>query len=94
MTDALQAADLDLALDVVLDVATQVTLDGEVLVDVVTDLVDLVLGELGDLGVAVEAERVAQLLCGRLADPEDVGERDLQPLVAGMSTPAIRAMVA
>jgi hypothetical protein len=34
VTDALEAPDLDLALDVVLDVATQVAFDREVLVDV------------------------------------------------------------
>ncbi len=83
VTDALEAADLDLALDVVLDVAAQVTFDGEVLVDVVTDLVDLVLGQVGDLGVGVEVEIGADLLRRGQADAEDVGERDLQPLFAG-----------
>jgi len=83
VADPLQAPDLDLALDVVLDVATEITFDGEVLVDVVSDLVDLVLGERGHLGVAVELELVADLLSGRQTDPVDVGERDLQPLLAG-----------
>ncbi len=83
VTDALQATDLDLALDVVLDVATEVTFDGEVVVDVVTDLVDLVLGQRRDLGVTVELEIVGDALRGVQADAEDVGERDLEPLLAG-----------
>src|SRR3954451_6591294 len=81
--NALQAPDLDLALDVGLHVAAQVALDREVLVDVVTDLVDLVLGQLRDLGLAVEPEIGRDLLDRGLADAIDIGERDLQPLLAG-----------
>ena len=45
VADALVAADLDLALDVLGHVAAQVALDREVLVDVGADAVDLVLGQ-------------------------------------------------
>ena len=83
VTDALQAADLDLALDVALDVAAQVAFDLQVLVDVGADAVDLVLGEVRDLRVRVEFEFRADLLRRGQTDPEDVGERDLQPLLAG-----------
>ncbi len=82
MTDALVAADLDLALDVLLDVAPEVTLDAQVLVDVGADPEHLVVGERGDLGVGVEPDVGAQLLRRRQADAEDVGERDLQSLLA------------
>ena len=57
------------------------TLDLLVLVDVVAKLGDLVFGEVADLRVAREAECVADLLRRRLADPEDVGEPDLEPLL-------------
>ena len=71
VTDALQAADLDLALDVALHVAAQVALDLQVLVDVGTDPVDLVLGQVRDLGVRVELERSAQIFCDVVqADPK------------------------
>ena len=53
VTNTLEAPDLDLALDVALHVAPQVTLDGQVLVDVGADAVDLTLGEIGDLRVGV-----------------------------------------
>jgi hypothetical protein len=81
--DALEAPDLDLALDVLLHVAAEVTLDAQVLVDVGPDAGDLVLGQPGHLGVRVEPEIGAELLRGRATDAEDVGERDLQPLLAG-----------
>ena len=64
--DALEAADLDLALNVALHIATQVSLNFEVLIDVRTDLVDLVLGQIRHLGVGIEFECCAQgLRCGR-----------------------------
>ena len=49
MPDALVAADLDLALDVLGDLAPQVTLDLVGSVDELADLADLVLGEVADL---------------------------------------------
>ena len=62
MAQALPAADLHLAADVLLDLTAQVALDLEVLVDVGADPVDLFVGEVADPGVAVEAELVADLL--------------------------------
>jgi hypothetical protein len=83
VAQALPAADLHLAADVLLDVAAEVAFDLEVLIDVGADLVDLFVGQITDPGVAIELELVGDLLGGRLTDPEDVGERDLQPLLAG-----------
>src|SRR5712691_4791398 len=54
VTDALVAPDLDLALDVLSDLAPQVALDLVVLVDVGADLQDLVLGEVADLRPALD----------------------------------------
>ena len=63
MAQALVAADLHLALDVLLDLAAQVALDLEVLVDVGADAVDLFVGEVTDPGVRVDAELAAQICC-------------------------------
>src|SRR5262249_16539501 len=52
------------------------------LVDVVTQPRDLLVGEVAHLGVAVDAELVQHLLRRRLADAEDVGEADLDALLA------------
>src|SRR4051794_39936362 len=82
MTQALVATDLHLALDVLRDVAPQVTFDLEVGVDVGADAVDLFVGEVTHPGVGVEAELGDDLLRGRLPDAGDVGEADLQPLLA------------
>ena len=83
MAQALPAADLHLAADVLLHLTAQVALHLEVLVDVGADLVDLFVGEVAHPGVQVEAELFADLLGGGPADAEDVGEADLQPLLAG-----------
>ena len=56
VADALVAPDLDLALNVVLDIAPEVTLDGQVGVDVGPDAVDLLLGQVGDLDVRIEVD--------------------------------------
>ena len=82
MTKTLVAADLHLALDVLLDVAAQVTFDLQVGIDVRADAVDLFIGEVAHARVGVEIEVRDDLLRGRLPDPEDVGEADLQPLLA------------
>ena len=83
MPDALVAADLDLALDVLRHIAAQVTFDREVGVDPATDAIDLFLGQVADPSVGIDADFGADLARGRPADAEDVGERDLQPLLAG-----------
>ena len=52
-------------------------------VDPVTDLVELVLGHVADALVGIKAGLGADTLRRGLADSEDVGERDFQPLFAG-----------
>src|SRR6201985_3723212 len=74
-------ADLRETLDRVRPLAAQVTLDLEIRVDVVAKLRNLVFGQIAHLRVAREPERVADLLRGGLADPEDVRQPDLEPLL-------------
>src|SRR5690606_11304906 len=81
--DALVAANLDLATDVGLDLAAQVTLDLEVRLDVVTHRDELLVGELVHTQVGAHTGRLEDLLGAGAADAVDVGESDLQPLVAG-----------
>jgi hypothetical protein len=83
VADALVAADLDLALDVLRDLAAEVTLDLEVLVDESADLEYLVLGEVADLGRRVHTGPGDDLVGAGRPDAVDVGQRDIQPLVAG-----------
>src|SRR4051812_21836553 len=79
----LVAADLHLAADVGGHLAAQVTLDAEVLVDVVAQPQQVLVAEVLDPQVGAHAGRLDGLLGVGLADPVDVGERDLHPLLAG-----------
>src|SRR5664280_2344278 len=81
--DALVAADLHLALDVLGNVAAEVALHLQVGVDVVPEAGHLFVGEVPYPGVGAGLGGGADLLRGGPADAEDVGERDLQPLLAG-----------
>jgi hypothetical protein len=81
--DALVAPDLDLPADVGLHLAAQVALDPVVRLDVLAQRDQLGLRELvhpqvtGDAGGGEGLERTGA------SDSEDVGQRDLDPLVAG-----------
>src|SRR5215213_99051 len=81
--DALVAADLDLALDVLLDLTAQVALDLVVGVDPLPEADDLLLGQVADAGVGVDPGPLDRLDGAGPAEAEDVGEADLHPLLTG-----------
>src|SRR5262245_53118557 len=83
MTDSTVRADLAEALDRLRALAAQISFDLKVLVDVLTELRDFVVGEVANLRVGVEPELGGDLLRGRLADPVDVREPDLESLLVG-----------
>src|ERR1700760_1886550 len=83
VADPLVAADLHLAPDVGLNLAAQVTFHLVGRVDPVAELHQLLVAEAADPGVPADAGRRQRLQCPRAADAEDIGERDLDPLVAG-----------
>src|SRR6266700_786252 len=83
VANPLVAADLDLAPDVGLNLAAQVTFDLVGRVDPVAELHQLFVGEATDPGVAADAGCLQRLQRPRAADAVDVGERDLEPLIAG-----------
>ena len=78
----LVAADLDLAADVRLDLTSEVTLDLEVGFDLVAKLDQLLVTERVNASVRVDAGGLEQLLGAGTADAVDVGESDLDALVA------------
>src|SRR4051794_41532134 len=80
MAQAPVGADLLQALDVLGALPAQIALDLVVL-DRVAKLDDLVLGQVLDVGVRIDAGLLEDLVGRRAADPEDVGEADLGPLV-------------
>src|SRR3954465_5674995 len=80
----LVAADLDLAPDVGLDLAAEVTLDLDLVValDRVAELHELLVAELVDAEVGADPGHGQELLGAGTADAVDVGECDLDALVA------------
>src|SRR4051794_1143802 len=76
-------ADLDEPLDVQRDLAAEVALHLVAPVDQLAEAVDLLLREVADAGVGVDVRLGQDLLGGGQADPEDVSEGDLDPLLAG-----------
>src|SRR5579871_2322721 len=81
VADAPVGADLGQPLDRLLPLAAQVAFDLDVLVDVVPELRDLLVGEVANLRVRVETQLGGDLPRGRPADPVDVGQPDLEPLL-------------
>src|SRR5690349_1462029 len=60
---------------------SQVALDDVIAIDQVAELRDLVVGEVAHLAVGLDAELGQDPARGRLADPVDVGQADLDALV-------------
>src|SRR5574343_1047195 len=80
MAEAAVAAQVHQTLDVHRGLATQVTLDRE-LAHFFPDLLQVAVGQVLDLLVEGDANRRADLLRGRAADAEDVGQADLRVLL-------------
>ncbi len=86
------AVDFDHTLDVERDFSSQVALDKVVVLDDLTQLRDVVLGQILDADVGVDAGFLENLVRARSADTVDIGQTDLDAFCVGMSTPEIRAM--
>src|SRR5215831_5967768 len=82
VADALVAADLHLAPDVRLYFAAEVTFDPVGGVDPVTELREVVVGQVVHADVAADPGGIQRLLGAGAADPVDVGEGDLKALLA------------
>src|SRR6266542_6444314 len=81
--DALVGVDLDLALDVLGHVASEVAFDLVVPVDPVADGDDLGVGEVADLAAPVHVDPLHRLAGPGGADAVDVAKGDVHPLLAG-----------
>ena len=83
VTEAAVAADLHQAGNVLTNLATEVTLGGEVRVDVVANLRHVVLGEVLDAGVGIHASLSADLGSAGLTDAIEIRKTNLNALLAG-----------
>jgi len=82
VAQTLVGADLDLAADVGGDLATEVTLDLDVRLEVVAEGDQLGVGQVADARVRVDTRRGQGLLGAGTTHSEDVGESDLDALLA------------
>jgi hypothetical protein len=83
MTLAAVAADLGQALDVQRGLTAQVALNDEVVVDALTQLVLVLVGEVLDSRVGVDSGHLQNLQCAGSADAIDVSETNFDSLVLG-----------
>ena len=83
MAQSLVAADLDLAANIALDLAAQVTFDLVVALDVVAQGRDVLVGEILGAKVRADAGFREDRRGASTTDAENVGKRNLHPLVAG-----------
>ena len=83
MPQALIRTDLNLAFDVLGNVAPQVTLNCEVAVDVLTDVDNLRVCEVSDTSIRIDLEFQQQLLRRGAANSKDICQTNLDPLFTG-----------
>ena len=83
MTDAAIALNVYQALNVKSDVTTKIAFHEAVLVDVITKLADIVLGEVADADVGIDAGSLDDIISSLTADTIDVGQTDLNSLISG-----------
>lgn len=82
MTKTPVGANLDQSLDVERHFAAQIPFDLEASVDELAQAIDLLLGQIPNSSVTVDVGLRQDLLRGGQSDPEDVGERDFNALLA------------
>ena len=80
MADPAVAVRLDEALDVHCDLAAELTLDGVVVFDLVTELGDIILGQILCADVGVDAGLCKDIAGALQTDSVDIGQRDLDAL--------------
>ena len=83
MTHTLIGTNLYFSLDVLSNVAAEVTLDLEVLLEESADANHFIIGEVAYFRSAFDFEVVANLMCPGLPDPKDIGEGDFQSFLPG-----------
>ena len=83
MTNTTVAADFHQALDVQGNLTAEVAFHLQVLFDVITQLADLILGEILHSGVGIDADLRENLLGSGQADTLDIGQADFHALFSG-----------
>ena len=82
MPESLVRTNLNLALDVLGDFASQITFDSQVGIDVLTDVDDLTVGEIPYLSPTIDIEVVEDCMRGCVAHTKYIGETNLYTLIS------------
>ena len=83
MTDATVAADFAQALDVHSGLTAQVTFDGEVMLDCITQLSFLLLSQILNTDVGIDLSHFQNLCSACRSDTIDISQGNFNPLVTG-----------
>ena len=81
MADAAEAVDLDEALNVLGYLATEITLNFNILVDKLAQLGDFFFGQTANPGGGIDARTFQDPLSDRTTNSEDISNTDFYPLV-------------
>jgi hypothetical protein len=92
VADTAVAVDVNQPLNIHRDFTAKIALDDHLLLDNVAQPRHFIVRQLIDTRVGVNTGARENFLTGRQADTIQIRERDFDALLAGMSTPAIRAM--
>ena len=74
MADSLVAADFLFSRDVLRDIAAQITFDGVVLINEISDTNDFLVSEIADAGCSTDIECFTDVVGSRATDSVDIGE--------------------
>jgi hypothetical protein len=82
MSQTAIASDVHQALDIHRDFPAQVTFDPHLLVDDLADAVDLIVSQIAHSCIWVDIRPLEKLLARMQPNPEDIGQRRLNPLIS------------
>ena len=83
MTDASVAADLNESLDIKSDITSEVTLYTAVVVNVLSELGDIFLGQVSDAGIRINSCCCEDIVRSLAADTENISKADLHSFISG-----------
>ena len=82
MPEPLIRSNLNLAFDVLCDLASQITFNSQICIDVLTNPHNLTISEISHLGATIDIEVIEDAVRSSQSHPKNVGEPDLDTLIS------------